>query len=295
MLLLALLAGCPGADDTGDTDDTNAGPGPGDFAYYIDVEQAPVGDLACFTPGGAWLTQDVDESLQITETHTQRVEDFEKETAVTEATVDVWHDDVAEGAPDESKHVDNSGNVAFDLTSCAPFSYRATTPVELDETVDTYEAHQIFPPVAAAVSNPYNSVSKTTFNVIPGLLGVSVIPGQSIIAGTVFDCAGEPVEGAQVVVKVGDTIPDDLVVKYFVDEFPFRDQLYTSADGLWVAINVPPGDVTVEAYVSDGAGGHSMIGATTLTSYADSINISNITTGFGDGVVYPDACLASPE
>lgn len=296
LLLLPLLAGCPGST-TQDTDDTSTGPGPGEFEHYIDVQAAPSGVLTCHTPGEDWLVQEVDEALQVVETHTYRVEDFEKETPVVDATVDIWLDDVAEGPPDASKQVDNSGLVSFDLPSCTPFSYRATTPPELGETIDTYEAHQVFPPLAAnAGPIPYNSVSETTYRVIPGLLGVDVNPGDSIIAGTAYDCAGEPIEGAQVVVRdASGEIPEDLVVKYFIENFPNRDQLHTSADGLWVAINVPPGTATVQAWVSDGAGGHLLIGETVLTSYADSINISNITTGYGDGVVYPEACLASAE
>ena len=97
--------------------------------------------------------------------------------------------------------------------------------------------------------------------------------------------------GAQVVVRDADgNIPESLVVKYFVDDFPNRNQEWTSEDGLWVAVNVPVGTWYVDAYVSDGAGGHIVKGTTVVEVIADSINVSNIHTGYGDGIRYPEGC-----
>ena len=81
------------------------------------------------------------------------------------------------------------------------------------------------------------------------------------------------------------------MVKYFVDSFPNRNQPTTSADGLWIAINIPTGDVTVEMWISDGDDGHLLMGATKITVDEGSINMSNIQTGYGDGVRYPTSCL----
>jgi hypothetical protein len=120
------------------------------------------------------------------------------------------------------------------------------------------------------------------------------IPGKATAAGTAYDVNDDPITGAQVVVKslVDDSIPDGIVVKYFVDSFPNRSQPETSPDGLWVAINIPPGDWKVEMWVSDGAGGHLLMGQSKLTVFPDSINISNIYTGY-DSVKYPASCFAS--
>ena len=86
-------------------------------------------------------------------------------------------------------------------------------------------------------------------------------------------------------------IPDTLTVNYFTDAFPDRDQLWTSADGLWVAANVPPGNLRAEMWgLVDGQ--LRLLGATLLFSESDSINISNIFTGYGDGVKFPDSCLS---
>lgn len=291
-LLLLALIGCTGqsGDDTGDT--AGDQPGPGDFEYYIHTDAQPTGERSCYTPGDDWLTQTVDPARQVPEERTEKVEDFEQEHAVTEATVEIWADDVVDGGADLSLAADDNGLVTFTVDSCTPVAYQTSTPDELDETKDTYESHQIFEPVASAEAAPFVSVSKTTYLVILNLLGISDDPSLGTVAGTLYDCNGEPIEGAQVVVvdDSGD-IPDGLEVKYFIDEFPARDQPHTSDDGLWTAVNIPPGEWTIEAWVSDGAGGHVLIGATALETFADSINVSNIYTGFGDGIRYPDACL----
>ena len=107
-----------------------------------------------------------------------------------------------------------------------------------------------------------------------------------------YDCNGDKVVGAQVVVKnAAGEIPESLVVNYFVDDFPNRNQEYTSEDGLWVASNVPVGEWNVEAYVSAGDGAHIMVGATQIQVFANSINISNIHLGYGDGLKYPADCV----
>jgi hypothetical protein len=188
-----------------------------------------------------------------------------------------------------------NGEISVTLPTCEPFTYKTATNPDLEQTVDTFEAHQIFGPDAdGTVDSEYNSVSDATYKIIPSLLGVSVDPDKGVIAGTAFDCADTDIEGAQVVVKdAAGNIPESLVVKYFVDKFPNRDQPYTSPDGLWTAINVPEGDWTVEMYVYDSASStNRLIGSTVLTVYANSINISNIYTGYSDGVKYPAECLA---
>ena len=104
------------------------------------------------------------------------------------------------------------------------------------------------------------------------------------------------IEGGQVVVFDAEgNIPDDLVVKYFIDRFPNRNQEWTSADGLWVAINIPPGDWFINAFVADGAGGHKLMGSTSVKVFADSINISSVYLSYGNGISYPDDCFSALE
>jgi hypothetical protein len=48
-------------------------------------------------------------------------------------------------------------------------------------------------------------------------------------------------------------------------------------------------------YTADGSGGHILMGTTSVAVVADSINISSAYAGYGDGVVYPESCLADAE
>jgi hypothetical protein len=81
------------------------------------------------------------------------------------------------------------------------------------------------------------------------------------------------------------------VVNYFVNDFPNRTQEWTSADGLWVASNLPEGGVTAELWGIFG-GELKQIAGTELQSFGDSINISNMYTGIETGVYLPEDCLA---
>lgn len=297
-LAALLLAGCgdkdPVTDDTGTTTEDP-------FSNFIYVTDAPVGDFTGFEAGyvDAWLAQSVDAAKQVTAAMTGTVEDFETEDEVEEATVEIFHNNDPTGTPDQVLASDGDGNFSGQWPVCAPVAYSTFTDPALEETKVTFQVNEIYgysedkktgsvQPVDATL----NSVSSSTYQVIPSLLGVSPDPDKGIVAGTVYDLSGDPVYGAQVVaVDASGNIPDSLVVKYFVDDFPNREQEWTSADGLFVMVNVPTGNWTLEAYVSDGAGGHLLMGATNVNVIADSINISSVYIGYGDGISYPSSCL----
>ena len=119
---------------------------------------------------------------------------------------------------------------------------------------------------------------------------------KSVIAGAAYDCEGVEVEGGQVrVVSVTDqSTPDGVAINYFSDSFPSRDQKVISADGLWLAANVPPGTWEVQLWgLQDGQEVH--LGSTLLDTFADSINIANIYAGYGSGVRLPDDCTEEAE
>mgnify|MGYP002831985171 CR=1 FL=1 len=63
----------------------------------------------------------------------------------------------------------------------------------MDETTSRWAA-----PEADGGSAEGNSVSQATLDLIPTVLGFSQVPGTAVVAGTVFDCAGDPVYGAEV-------------------------------------------------------------------------------------------------
>lgn len=287
--ILALLAACAGGDGNTDADGaTDAVDSDDIYAGFIDITEESLGDFTGFDPTADWLVDTPNAAAQVDETLTLVIEDFETDDPVANANVDIWLSDVVTGLPDSTFGGDSSGNVAITVPVCTTLSYKVWTDPLLGETKETYEAHQIYGP---GDTEPLNSVSSTTYVVIPSILGVNVDPAKGIIAGAAYDVNGDPIEGAQVLVRDSNgDIQTDVIVKYFIDDFPNRDQPYTSPDGLWVAINAPAGALTVELYgIVEGE--LVQLGGTELSSYADTINVSNIYTGYADGRKYPAVCL----
>lgn len=301
-----IVGGCSGGGDDGGSTPS----APEDvFASFINVDRDATGTFSCFTPTAdaataAWLPANVDTALQVTHPVAGLVEDFEEGTVVAGATVGLFTDDVVSGAPDVTATSDVNGALALDADACTPLTYKVTTVGGPVATKTTYKAHQIYgAPAGGTIDDAsFVSVSDTTYQLIPGILGIEVQSDLAILAGTAYDCGRDPatdaddpsgkIEGAQVVVYDADgNIPDTLQVNYFIESFPARDQQYTSADGLWVASNVPPGDLTVEMWGKVG-GELVLLGRSILSSEADSINISNLFAGYGDGVKYPSTCAA---
>lgn len=295
-LLIAGLIGCGDKETTADdtsTDTTTTD----SFSDYIYVTEPPSGDFTGFESGytDAWLAQEVDKTLRAEVPMTGQVEDFESGDAVDEATLELFYSNSASGTADQSLLSDGEGNVSGTWPVCQPVAYRTSTDPDRGDTKVTIQVNEIAGS-SDAVDLQFNSVSYSTYQVIPSLLGVSPDIDKGIVAGTAYDINGDPITNAQVIIVDDSGVsPETLVVKYFVDDFPNRDQEWTSADGLFVAINVPVGDWDIQMYVADGAGGHQLMGVSKVSVLADSINISSVYTGSGDGVRYPDSCLVGAE
>ena len=262
------------------------------------TEDADADDLTCWTAGEAWLTETPVADCQIDAAVSGVLKDFETDDPVEAATVEIFLEDtIPEGtAADQSATTDISGNVSFPdpIPTCSPFTYRASTDPARDETIVTIDAHQVLPPVDTQ-EGEFQSVSTATYAIIPSLLGVSVDDTKGAAAGTAYDCNGDPIEGAQVIVRDTDgNYPESQVVRYFERDFPVRDRTTTSADGLWVILNVNEGrGNVVELYGVLEAGEAPVLLATSpVDVFADSLNISSTSFGYGDGVVYPPACLS---
>ena len=274
--------------DTGETTETSM------FDSIVYVDTVPTGDMSCFAEGytDAWAEQSVAADAVTDISIAGAVIDFETDEPVADASIEVYYSNTVYGAPDQSYTSDGAGNFSGTVPSCTPYAYRVSTDPDLGATKVTIEASQI--DGLTATSSEYNSVSIDTYNVIPALLGISPDIDKGIVAGTAYDCAGEPLEFAQIVVTDADgNIPESEVVRYFVDSFPSRLQEWTSEDGLFVVVNIPEGDWTVNMYVADGNGGHLLMAQSPVKVFADSINISSVYTSFGDGVRYPESCLAT--
>ncbi len=304
LLALACSGGDKGGLSTGTstTDDGGGGSGgPPVFEDFINTTVTATGDFTGFEGGkdaaGGWLDPGAPaEGCVVERPVAGMIEDFESELGVGEATLEVWYVDAVSGAADLTLTSDpgTTGSISGgSMLVCQPLTYKVSTDPALDDTVPTIESHLVVAYTDGSVGERFNSVSKSTYQLIPSLLGISVDPTRGTAAGTVYDMNGAPVKGAQVIVRdASETIPSGMVVRYFIDRFPNRDQPETSEDGLWVAVNIPPGDWAIDAYIYDGSGGYLLMGSTTVTIFADSINIGNIQVGY-DGVRYPDTCLSA--
>jgi hypothetical protein len=296
--IMALIgAGCGDKDTDTEGTDTGSEDSADLFAELVYVTEAPVGDFTGFEDGytDTWLSQEVDAKKQVTVSMTGEVEDFETGNSVEEATVELFYSNAIAGTADQSVDSNSEGDVSGEWPVCLPVAYRVSTDPDIGDTKVTLQFSEIAG-YADDASVQFNSVSSATYQVIPSLLGVSPDPAKGVIAGTAYDIGGTAFSGAQVIVRGSDgSIPDGIVAKYFRNDFPNRDQEWTSEDGLWVIINVPVGDWDVEMYTADGSGGHSLMGITQVAVAADSINISSVYVGYGDGVAYPSSCLVGSD
>lgn len=316
LLVLACATEGDGKDPGKDVTDTDSGTtDSGDTSDFDGKTTATAADLTCFTPAAdttAWAAQGTPTVVDTKVTVDGVLQDFEEEEPVSSRTLQMWFSDVAQGTPDTNGNGDVTGSITVaDVPACQPLSWLTKEIAGLDEAKPTYKAHQIFGTGAGGtIKAEFNSVSKNTIKLIATLVGISLDPTKSNIAGTIYDCSRDPdalpsdesgrVEGARVRAfscPSADPDPADCTTpvsnvetKYFIENFPDRKQPYSSADGLFGVFNVPPGTFRIEAYDSkDGV--ERILGGTIVTSYADSINIANIWAGYPDGVKFPAACF----
>jgi hypothetical protein len=264
--------------------------------YFINTT-APyaVADGSCWTVGSAYVTDSPLPEYVTTQTLNGKVQDFQTEESVYNASVDFWFGDDISAASDLQPSVDpNTGAFTAEVPVCQPIGYRTSDPY--GDTVPTYEVHQVWGYQAdGTLDETVNSVSEATASLIPAIIGIDWDRTTGIIAGTVYDCNEKGVENAQVWFhNVDDDAPPAVGEIFYFDSndlpAPQDVESDTNTNGLWVAVNVPVGTWTVEAEGWNGTS-YDLLGGTTLTIEEGSVNISNIHIGHGDGVAYPSECL----
>ncbi len=295
LLLPSLLLGCAGGSGGSDTTDTDTDAGGTERTQedFIFTKEEYIGDTTCNgTEQGV-----PDAAMQTLATLNGIIQDFQTEDEVKEATVKVWYGDDIAGAPDQSTDADTNGAFTAEVPMCTPIAYGTLTPPDWEETVDTYEVHQVFDYTdAGSFSATVNSVSEATAKIIPSIIGVEWDRTTGIIAGTAYDCNEDGIGHAQVYLHDADgKAPATGDIYYFDDNnFPAAHDNYIDANpenGLWVAINIPTGTWIAEMWGYNGAT-YDLLGSTVLQIKAGSVNISNIFTGHDDGIAYPDSCYA---
>jgi len=287
--------GTGGADDTDDTDDTTGAASEAVFEALITATDPVMGEQSCFRPGAGCVTLSADESCVNDATLSGEVVDFERGDAVADARVSVFLDDIWDSTPDETLTSDRDGRIGgVELPTCTPITWEVTTDPHLAETVATVSGHlSLTPDGVSDAAIP--SFSADTAAIIPSLLGVTVEEGAGMVSGVLRDCAGDALVGAQVIIDVGGGYPEGQSSHYFVNDFPNRDQEATSADGLWLLLNLPPGPAQVEAWgVVEGLDEPILLAYTDAEVISDGVTLVDLQMGYC-GPYIPDACLEPCE
>ena len=290
---------CDGSDGTSDGTDTGEGSTERTESYFINTTIPVEGDNTC--QGADFGSLDPAKQVQVT--FNGEVHDFQTEDEVPDADVKVWYNDDINLAADDELTADSNGAFTTTLPVCTPIAYGTFTPADWEETVDTYEVHQIFGYEDDGVADEWvNSVSVATSKIIPSVIGIQWDTTTGIVAGTAFDCEtavdgeSEYFGNAQVLIRDADgNIPQTADIFYF-DDFDLPTSHDNAAqvnpvNGLWVAVNVPVGTWIVEMKGYNGTD-YDLLGSTLLEIRAGSVNISNIYAGKTDGISYPASCLA---
>jgi len=180
-------------------------------------------------------------------------EDFEQGFSVENAYIDVFLGNSVTDTPDfELGPTDSEGRTdELQAPANSLFTYRVNASTEI-----------VFPPGEIKTSIEYGqavpseggdidvlAVSRHTYQLISTVLGIPPSPGLGILAGALEDCGGAEVEGAVARLYAGassepckDEDENVCLDRYFVDETPARDQKWSSEDGLYGILEIPPGD-----------------------------------------------------
>jgi len=153
---------------------------------------------------------------------------------------------------DVEAEADNTGRVVLEGLPCnhhvAILAHKQTRPPTTKPTIE----FNFWVGDTDRGDAEFVTLSVVSYNLIPGILGFEPDTTKGIIAGRFYDCAGHYVENGALQLTQGHNEafePSQTVcgvgIKYFLDEWPDRNQPNTSPDGLYAAIDVPPGPVTV--------------------------------------------------
>ena len=155
-----------------------------------------------------------------------------------------------------------------------PGSYRVIFRTSgAPNTIETIEFNRAFDDGARV------SVSEATKSEIPALLNLAPDDTKGVVAGSQRDCAEKELGGITVALSSdGGSYDGSQNIFYFEDagtsRVPARAQLWTSGDGAFAGLNVPPGNATVTADGRASADGPLLkLGSSVVPVRAGSITI----------------------
>jgi len=202
------------------------------------------------------------------------VKDFEKSTPVMGATVEVYLSlaNVNAMMPDAtSMPTDADGKTTLMVP---PGSYRVIfRTFGAPNTIETLEFNRVYNDGARV------SVSQATKSEIPALLNLAPDDTKGVVAGSQRDCEEHELGGITVGITTDAGAYDSAMnVFYFQDygtsRVPALAQKWTSGDGAFAGLNVPPGNATITAGGrADAAGPLLKLGTGVVPVRANSITI----------------------
>jgi hypothetical protein len=179
------------------------------------------------------------------------VEDMEMGYPVEGVQLEVFFSNTASGAPDlDASNLDPTdvdGEVPASVPASRAIAVRVvggSTPLYPPGVVQTSVAFDVETPAADDGLIRVESVSRATYQLITTVLGITPDPTQGILFGTLADCLGAPVEGA--VARLYEPSGSrchgfgTCLDRYFIDDTPAADQWWTSDDGMFAVLQVPP-------------------------------------------------------
>jgi hypothetical protein len=250
ILAAALLALAPAACGDGDNGDTDAGADAGGAdGYPAGMPAIPADDYVwtgCddLPPNGS-ATDEMVSAVFV-------VEDFEQGFAVEGVQLEVFYNNDASGTPDlDSSNLDLTdadGRVTALVPRDRLIAYKVVggeTPLYPPGVVkDSIEYSQPTPDADGGEIDAI-AVSQATYQLITTVLGITPSPTLGILAGGFDDCGAQDVEGVVARLYSGGTRcsgENECLDRYFIDETPAQDQWWSSADGLFGVLQIPPAD-----------------------------------------------------
>jgi hypothetical protein len=187
------------------------------------------------------------------------LEDFETDALVEGAMIDLFLDNIVDDTPDGTIGPTNaSGEFAgvADLPARGKIAYRVHAGALPGGDVRQTIEYDVEIPEADGGRVRMLSVADSTYTLIVSILGIIPDADHGIIAGEFQDCAASAQSVEGIVVRMLNAAGDDChelnqrecYSRYFVDSFPSRpeNQAYSSADGLYGLVQVPPGEWMLE-------------------------------------------------
>lgn len=225
---------------------------------------------------------------------TFQLRDFQDDFEVDATDVWVFSNneigDTCDGPSCQAFTTDGGGDASITLPANGWYAYRVLPKTGLSRMTTVFSVFQYNEPAPASAGGSVtgNSVSGSTIDLIPALLGISRSEGLAIVAGRIEDCSGNFVQNA--ILRMYD--PDGALVAttasgpffhYFNgdanDNLPAQDETRSNADGLYVIVEVPVESdrpYRVEAW-GNLDGEFRLLGCEAARIFEDAVTILNMT------------------